>query len=245
MDDRAFLEKEFFTRIPKARKQNPVFRGIFDLMYQAHLRARLGTRLLNIYSSPDFSGNREEVYRERFFNKCEYVGLDFWEDAFRPDGKPAADRHALPFPDQHFDLLVTTKVIMEHISEPERAIKEFFRVLKPGGEAFVVAPLVRRQHQKPYDYYRYTEFALEHLFRKAGFTDVTLTPTNGGIVTLVSYAYFFERELPMPRILEWFFDVLHKWIFEPLSFFLDQFNNGYGRDMTLYFLVRAKRGEKK
>ena len=28
---------------------------------------------------------------------------------------------------------------------------------------------------------------------------------------------------------------------EPLSFWLDRFDNGYGRDLSLYFMVRAQR----
>ena len=42
---REALEKEFFSRIPKARKINPQYRGFFDLMYQAHEAARPGKRL--------------------------------------------------------------------------------------------------------------------------------------------------------------------------------------------------------
>ncbi len=241
METKESLKKEFFTRVPKAREANPVFRKIFEFMYQAHEAARPGTRALNIFSSQDFSGNREEVYREKFFNECEYEAVDFWEDKFVLNEQKDIEKHTLPFPDNHFDVLVTTKVIMEHISEPERAIREFSRILKPGGQAFIIAPLVRRQHQKPYDYFRYTEFALQHLFKKAGFKEIILTPTNGGVVTLSAYAYFFQREIPMPKFLVKFFDWFHSWIIEPVAFYLDRFDNGYGRDLSLYFLVHAKK----
>src|SRR5262245_52187618 len=229
------LKAAFFRRIPKARKHNPVFQGIFELMYEAYVEARPGTKVLNIYSSEDFSGAREEVYRQEFFANCDYEAIDFWKDRFtsQDDGRP----HQLSYKTDEFNVLVTTKVILEHISEPEHIIKEFFRVLKPGGLAFVVAPLVRRQHQKPYDYFRFTEFGLEYLFRKAGFTEIRLTPTNGGIYTLASYAYFFQRELPLPRWVARMCDWLNYWLIEPAAFFLDRFDNGYGRDLSLYFLV--------
>ena len=237
------LRREFYRRIPKARKINPVFNELFKFMYRAHLKARPGTKLLNIYASADFSGNREEVYREKFFNECEYDAVDFWKDQFIYNDKPTAQRHTLPFPDQTFDILVTTKYIMEHVSEPQKVVSEFYRVLKPGGEAFVTAALIRRQHQAPYDYYRYTEYALEHLFKKVGFDELKITPTNGSMATFGAYAYFFQRGLNIPRFLEIFFNQIYYWIIEPIFYFLDRFDNGYGRDFSQYFLVHAKKKE--
>jgi len=241
MEAKETLRREFFERIPKARKINPVFRSLFEFMYEAHLAAKPGKRLLNIYASQDFSGNREEVYREKFFNECEYEAIDFWKDHFIYENQPPNEPHSLPFPDQSFDVLVTTKYIMEHISEPEKVLREFYRVLKPGGEAFVTAALVRRQHQAPHDYYRFTEYALDYLFKKVGFREVKITATNGAMATLASYSYFFQRELNMPNFMERLLNQVYYWIIEPVGYFIDRFDNGYGRDLSLYFLVRAKK----
>lgn len=235
------LEKEFFNRIPKARKINPFFRSIFEFMYKAHLSARPGKKLLNIYASKDFSGERGEVYKEKFFNECGYDEIDFWEDNFIYKGEKSKEKLFLPFADKSFDVLVTTKYIMEHISEPQKAVKEFGRILKNGGEAYIVAAHTRRQHQKPYDYYRYTEFILEKLFKEAGFNDVSIGYTNGAMATFAEYSYFFQRGLGAPRFIEKFFDKIHYWIIQPALFFLDRFDNGYGRDLTQYFLVHAKK----
>ena len=237
------LRREFYQRIPKARKINPVFEALFKFMYRAHLKARPGTHLLNIYASADFSGNREEVYREKFFNECEYDAVDFWKNQFIYNNQPTTEPHTLPFPDQNFDIVVTTKYIMEHVSEPQKVVSEFYRVLKPGGEAFVTAALIRRQHQAPYDYFRYTEYALEHLFKKAGFDELKITHTGGAMATFGSYAYFFQRGLNIPRPLEIFFNQVHYFIIEPIFYFLDRFDNGYGRDFSQYFLVHAKKKE--
>jgi SAM-dependent methyltransferase len=235
------LEHEFFTRIPKARKINPVFRGIFDLMYQAHIKAKPGSRVLNIYSSADLSGKREEVYRDFFFKDCDMENMDFWEDSFKYDGVTHENRHKLPFPDNHFDVVVTTKVIMEHSTEPSDVMKEFCRVLKRGGEAFIVAPHIRRQHQKPYDYFRFTEFALAYLAKKAGFVKWDIATTDGYFYTIAAHGYFFERSITMPKFLENFFDFLYQWLWEPFWFFLHRFDNGYGRDFACYFLLRAEK----
>jgi SAM-dependent methyltransferase len=235
------LEDAFYARIPKARRASPVFQKLFDLMYKAHLYS-VGKRVLSIYASHDKSGEREAVYREKFFNDCDYVPLDFWRDQFFLNDVPSEpDRHHMPFKNGEFDMLVTTKYLLEHISEPDKVIHEMARVLKPGGEAFVIAAHVRRQHQAPYDYFRFTEFALEYLFKKAGFKDVRIIATNGGFVTLTYYSYFLQRQTPMPKIVENFFDFIYYWVVEPVGFFLDRFDNGKGRDLSLYFYVHAKK----
>ena len=237
---REILEKEFFTHVPKARRINPIYRGFFDINYKAHVAARPGKKLLNIYASWDLSGERADFYREKFYNECDYTAIDYKEDRFIDERNPDKPRHQLPYPDASFDIIVTTKYIMEHISEPEDVVREFRRVLKPGGEVFAVAPHIRRQHQPPWDFYRYTEYALKHLFTKAGFSEIELIPTNGFMGVVGYYAYFFERGLGAPKWIERCFDWLHYWVVEPICYSLDKLDNGYGRDITLYFTIRAK-----
>lgn len=238
--DRARLERIFFDKVPKARRIDPFFRAIFDFMYAARERAGKG-KVLNIYMSGDMSGEREEVYRTYFFDACELTSIDFQEDGFVYDGKRSEPRHRLPFPDNTFDVIVTTKYIMEHVSEPSDVMSELHRILKPGGEAFLVAAHVRRQHQRPYDFFRFTEDALMYLAKKAGFSSWEVTPTDGAFYTLGMYSYFFQRSLPMPKFLEKFFDFLFQNVTTPFSFFLHSLDKGYGRDLSSYFTLRAKK----
>ncbi|MHB1798587.1 MAG: class I SAM-dependent methyltransferase [Vulcanimicrobiaceae bacterium] len=51
---------------------------------------------------------------------------------------------ALPFDDQSFDKLVVNELI-EHVPDDEGSMKEFARVLKPGGLAYVTAPNSMRE----------------------------------------------------------------------------------------------------
>jgi len=241
MAEKEKLKKEFLKAVPNARTINPFMMSIFEFMYQAHLSAKKGTRLLNIYMSSDASGKREDVYRNHFFNECEYKVIDFNQHHFIYHGKKEDEPYTLPFSDNHFDVVVTTKYIMEHVAEPEQAIREFRRVVKPGGEVFLVAAHVRRQHQAPYDFFRYTEFGLEYLFKKVGFREWTITPTDGAMYTIPYYSYFFQRQTPMPKWLEFFMNSIHTWIIEPVGFFIQRFDTGYGRDLTSYFCARAKK----
>lgn len=68
----------------------------------------------------------------------EYTGTDFVVS--RAGMRLAlADAAALPFPDASFDGLFCIDAF-EHIPEPERATREFRRVLRPGGFVFLSAP---------------------------------------------------------------------------------------------------------
>ena len=51
----------------------------------------------------------------------------------------AADAYALPFPDAAFDA-VNANALLQHLGEPVRALREFRRVLRPGGLAAVTDP---------------------------------------------------------------------------------------------------------
>jgi 2-polyprenyl-6-hydroxyphenyl methylase/3-demethylubiquinone-9 3-methyltransferase len=46
-----------------------------------------------------------------------------------------ANAYELPFPDESFDALCAMD-FLEHVEDPARAIKEFARVLRPGGQFF-------------------------------------------------------------------------------------------------------------
>jgi len=45
----------------------------------------------------------------------------------------------LPFPDQHFDVILLNEVI-EHVNDDKQSIREAYRCLKPGGHIVIYAP---------------------------------------------------------------------------------------------------------
>jgi SAM-dependent methyltransferase len=55
------------------------------------------------------------------------------------DGAAPQDRGALPFADSAFDLVLSADVV-EASADPERAVRELVRVLRPGGTIVVVWP---------------------------------------------------------------------------------------------------------
>jgi MPBQ/MSBQ methyltransferase len=89
--------------------------------------------------------------------------------------KRLGDAEALPLPDDSVDRYVSTGSI-EYWPEPQRAIAEAYRVLRPGGVAMLAGPL-RRSHplaRRLSDAWMLfpSEGEYHEWFRQAGFTDV-------------------------------------------------------------------------
>ncbi len=93
----------------------------------------------------------------------------------------AAD--AIPLEDESLDAILCTQVL-EHLPNPADTLAEFHRLLKPGGRLFLTAPLVWEEHEKPYDFFRYTRSGLEHLLTEAGFERLEITGRTDCFSTL-------------------------------------------------------------
>jgi len=83
-----------------------------------------------------------------------------------------------PFKTSSFDIVISTWVI-EHLSEPRRFFFEAYRVLAEVGILVVTAPFIHRVHGSPFDYWRFTDTALMHLVKTAGFRRVKVIRVGG------------------------------------------------------------------
>lgn len=114
------------------------------------------------------AGAGDSPYRE-LFRHANYESADFLASD-RKYVKPTyvCDLDSIPVTDGRFDFVVFNQV-MEHLPDPKKSVSELFRVLKPSGKMIYTGPLFFEEHEQPYDFYRYTQFGVRHLFESAGF----------------------------------------------------------------------------
>lgn len=76
-----------------------------------------------------------------------------------------ADAEHLPFKDNSCDAVVCESSL-EHFKNPDDAVMEFRRILKPGGLVYISVPFIVGFHASPYDYYRWTEEGVKELMKE-------------------------------------------------------------------------------
>jgi SAM-dependent methyltransferase len=140
-------------------------------------------------------GCGEKPY-EKLFNATSYMGIDIESTKeYHASSKVDVFYNGLdlPFESNTFDTIVCFEVL-EHVFEPERIVKEMFRVLKPGGKIMLTTPFIWNEHEIPYDFGRYTYFGLNHLFAKNGFKVIHQKRILSGLALFIVLTSLYVRE---------------------------------------------------
>jgi len=127
----------------------------------------------------------------------EHIGVDHQETLHeKSDIDRFGTAYNLPAEDEEFDCALCTAVL-EHLEEPELALKECWRVLKRGGVAIYSVPFIWHLHEEPRDFFRFSKYGLKYLFEKVGFEIIEIKALSGFWVTFgqlfVYNLYRFNR----------------------------------------------------
>jgi len=148
--------------------------------------------------------------------------------------------YEIPAKNKSFDCALCSAVL-EHLEEPEQALKECHRVLKKGSIAVYSIPFIWHIHEQPRDFYRYSKYGIEYLFQKTGFEIVQLEALSGFWVTFGQlFVYYIQRFNRGP--LRWFRIItLLGLLIQGIVFLLDKIDKA--EEWTWMYIVAAKKKE--
>lgn len=170
----------------------------------------------------------------------EYIGVD-WQNSYFDKSNVdvfAELTEPLPFDSDYADTIVCFNVI-DDLPEPNLFFSECQRVLKPGGSLYLITPFLWRIHDEPNDYCRYTNYGLDYLLRKNGFTEIVIEPLSG--FWQMWWLSFNYHTLCFARgPLKYLFYPLW-WLTQMVAPLMDKINPGSGHLYTTHYSVQAKK----
>jgi ubiquinone/menaquinone biosynthesis C-methylase UbiE len=222
----------------------------YPISNPAYMVIRKGGKKIREYAGRYLKGRLLDIgcgeKKKRFLiGDCveEYVGLDHKDSIHNLTAVDIiGTAYDIPVLDNSFDSILCTAVL-EHLEQPLLALKESFRVLKPDGHALYTVPLFWHLHEEPRDFYRYTKYGLEHLFKEAGFEVVEIVPLSGFWLTFGSEWSYYIKTV-MGRVLSIFsrlLIVINNIVF-PIADRIDmKFNHNSTKWTWLYLVVVRKK----
>jgi SAM-dependent methyltransferase len=152
---------------------------------------------------------------DRFFPNRVAIDID-------PSRKPdiVADAHQLPFEEGEFEMVLCTEVL-EHLKQPQVAINEMHRVLKPGGKLILTTRFIYPLHDVPHDYWRFTKYGLKELFQEWDIVELEAETSTFSTIGVLFQRIAFQSKLKLNKLvkLKLFFLA---YIFDHLNFLLKE-----------------------
>lgn len=185
------------------------------------------------------------VKYKKFFQDCVYKTQDFKQYG---DIDFVSDITEIPVLENSFDVIICTEVL-EHVPMPNLAIKEFSRILKPGGKLYITSPLSSMIHQAPHHFYSgFSKFWYFKFLNDCGFKNIDISPKKR------FFAFYSQETLRAMLFIikskEWRyrifvpFAVLVILVLVPLFFWLDKKNldkKGPSYEATTGYMVKAEK----
>jgi len=173
------------------------------------------------------------VYRISVEKSFELFSLDI-EKQYNPD--IIADITDYDFNNDKYDVIIISEVL-QFIPDPQKAINNIYRGLNKNGIMILTVPFIYPIHDRPYDYYRFTKYALHHLLSKFSEVEVIEKNSWSEAINVLHVRHIMNQNISSKFISIIY--LLFGYIFYPINYLLgkliktDYITSGYN--------VRAKK----
>lgn len=152
-----------------------------------------------------------------------------------------ADVIRVPVQSNKVDCIICTEVL-EHLPNPQSCVDEMRRLLREEGLVFASVPFIYPIHADPFDFQRFTEDGLRHLFREFSSVEIYRMGGYPGVLGLMIELGIpgLENGIFFGRFIQWSMKWISRWLcwYDMLVF--DEGIPSWSKFTTGYF-VRASR----
>lgn len=177
---------------------------------------------------------------KQFFSFDEYLTLDCDKNV---KADICGSVEEIPMDNSSVDSIVCTGVLGD-IFEPQKVIKEFNRVLKPDGHCLLTDNFFGFIHNRPLDYFRFTDYYLKKVFTDNGF-EIVHCKRIGGFFAMIAQArikyLILKLNLYEHKILGWLFSKFFA-LYSHMMIFFDKIDKSQAnKDCAIAWLIIAKK----
>lgn len=159
---------EWLIELSKNRSRQ----GLYEFLNKVFSKIKPNENVLTVGAGGEVNKLLDE-YSEK--NNFKVLSFDI-SDEQNPD--ILGDICNYDFEGNLFDTIVICEVL-EHLHSPHLGVENIYKALKPGGQLILTTPFIFPIHDRPYDYFRFTKYGLQHLLSK--FENVEVNERNSAL----------------------------------------------------------------
>jgi hypothetical protein len=193
-------KKEYLKKNPPITDEYYLLDDVKEPVFMKH--QEWFNNLINQFNKPGIEvleiGSREVTGKStarEAFNLAIYTGFDYHAG---PNVDIVGDVHKLStYFDKKYDLIYSSSCF-EHFAMPWQAATEINKLLKVGGHIFIETHFSYRSHERPWNFFQFSDLGLQILFSKAmGFECIDKGMTNPIVGRFSKYSDEYLRYIPI------------------------------------------------
>lgn len=156
----------------------------YDFFIRELNKLKADNILVDVGAGRNFLGDITKKFKSWSLDFFPFAGVDLVYDLDK----------GLPFKENTVNVIIYSNVL-EHVKEPKKVLAEASRVLVKDGIFLASIPFLTGVHQRPHDYYRYTDINLRYLMEENNFREVEIIPVLHFDDLIFRFLKYFFRDI--------------------------------------------------